>query len=214
VPEGRHEVRESRSMEGCGVNGKSWPIFSHLPTTLNRIAEGWRRLPKWDRWFSVPITFVFFALVGWVPNFYVWATEIPPFEQLQRSSGTIYFDEKRRSGYVTKLNTQKGVMAFACGISGLKTCVFAPYAHSLAEWQNRPATVWWFPRPNPYTEDKYAAQVEIDGVIVLSYQDSVRLLQGDKNFSGILTVIFFILPFFYWANQIRLNLKKEVTPHE
>ncbi len=211
APEGRHEVRELRSMEGCGVNGKSWPILTHLPTTLNRIAEGWRRFPKSDRYFRIPVSFAFVALLVWVPRIYVLATEIPPFEQLQRSSGEIYFEDAARAGWRTTLKTDQGTLSFSCWTGVGSTCIFSP---NLNEWQSRPATVWWFHSPNLYTGDQFAAQVEIDGVIVLSYQDSVRRLQIAKESAPVVIVIFLILPFFYWANQIRLNLKKEVTPHE
>ncbi|WP_149028956.1 hypothetical protein [Serpentinimonas barnesii] len=178
---------------------------------MNRIAEGWRRFPKSDRYFRIPVSFAFVALLVWVPRIYVLATEIPPFEQLQRSSGEIYFEDAARAGWRTTLKTDQGTLSFSCWTGVGSTCIFSP---NLNEWQSRPATVWWFHSPNLYTGDQFAAQVEIDGVIVLSYQDSVRRLQIAKESAPVVIVIFLILPFFYWANQIRLNLKKEVTPHE
>lgn len=184
--------------------------LSVIPTT---IVKGWRCLPRWDRWFAIPFMFVFFALVGWVPELYVRATEIPPFEELQRTSGIISFERAGRAGWGVKLNTDHGILAFSCWTGGRnKDCVHETQGHKIKELQNLPATVWWFPRPNPYTQDQFAAQIEIDGVIVQSYQESVERLSIAKSDIPAFMAFFIIFPFVYLGLRMRSCLKKGVIP--
>lgn len=172
--------------------------------------KAWRCLPKWDRWFAIPFIFVFFALVGWVPELYVRATEIPPFEQLHRTSGNILFESGGRGGWDTKLKTPQEIMALSCWTGGRGgSCIVAPPGHSLKEWQNRPATVWWFLRPNPYSRDQFAAQIEIDGVMVKSYQESVRELSISKNILPAFSVFYVVFPFVYLGLRMRSCLKQK-----
>jgi len=174
------------------------------------IVKGWCCLPRWDRWFAIPFMFVFFALIGWVPELYVRATEIPPFEQLQRTSGKIFFESGGRGGWVTKLKTDQGILSFSCWTGGRGSgCVDAPPGRSLKEWQNHPATVWWFLRPNPYTRDQFAAQIEIDGAIVLSYQDSARKLSISKDILPAFSVFYVVFPIMYLAIRMRSCLKQK-----
>jgi len=179
---------------------------------LGKITKGWRCLSKWDRWFAIPFMFVFFALIGWAPEFYVRTTEIPPFDQLQRSTGVIFFESGGRGGWITKLKADQGVLDFSCWAGGRGSgCISAPPGHSLKEWQNRPAKVWWFPRPNPYSRDRFAAQIEIDGVIVKSYQDSVRGLSISKNILPAFSVFYIVFPFAYLGLRMSSCLKKTQT---
>lgn len=175
-----------------------------------KILKGWRCLPRWDRWFAIPFIFVFFALVGWIPELYVRKTEIPPFEQLQRTSGNIFFESGGRGGWVTKLKTQQGILAFSCWTGGRGSgCLVAPPGRSLEEWQNRPATVWWFFRPNPYSRDRFAAQIEIDDVLVLSYQESVERLSISKRFLPAFSIFYIAFPFVYLGLRMRSCLKQK-----
>jgi len=177
---------------------------------LNKIVNGWRCLPRWDRWFAIPFSFVLFALVGWVPELYIRKTEIPPYDQLQRTSGIIFFESGGRGGWVTKLKTQQGILAFSCWSGGRGSgCVTAPPGHSLSEWQNRPATVWWFFRPNPYSRDRFAAQIEIDGVMVQSYQDSVKRLSISKSILPVFSIFYVVFPFLYLVFRMKSCLKQK-----
>jgi hypothetical protein len=154
--------------------------------------------------------FVLFALVGWIPDLYVRTTEIPPFEQLQRTSGKIFFESGGRGGWVTKLKTQQGILDFSCWSGGRGSgCVTAPPGHSLSEWQNHPATVWWFLRPNPYSRDQFAAQIEIDGMMVQTYQDSVRRLSISKRILPVFSVFYFVFPFLYLVFRMKSCLKQK-----
>lgn len=176
---------------------------------LGNITKGWRYLPKWERWFAIPFMFVFFAYAGWVQEFYVCTTEIPPFDQLQISEGRILFESGGRGGWVTKLDTGQDILAFSCWLGGRGSrCLAAPPGRSLEEWQNRPAKVWWFIRPNPYSGDMFAVQIEIDSVIVKSYQDSIDELSIAKKIYPAFAVFFFVFPFTYVGYRIRSCLKK------
>lgn len=191
---------------------KTWTNFQRQPPViLSKIINGWRCLPRWDRWFAIPFIFVLFALVGWVAELYVRTTEIPPFEQLQRTSGNIFFESGGRGGWVTKLKTQQGILAFSCWTGGRGSgCISAPPGHSLEEWQNRPATVWWFLRPNPYSRDQFAAQIQIDNVIVKPYEESVKGLSIAKETSNWFTPFWVGFPFAYLFFRI-WRLRKFVT---
>lgn len=171
--------------------------------------KAWRCLPRWDRWFAIPFMFVFFALVGWIPDIYVRATGMPPFEQLQRTSGVISFEKAGRSGWVTKLTSDQSVLRFSCLLGGRNVdCVSAPQGHK--ELQLRDATVWWFPRPNPYTQDRFAAQIEIDGVIVQSYEENVKRVSNAKETSYWSTSFWVGFPFAYLFFRI-WRLRKKVS---
>lgn len=161
----------------------------------------WKRFPVWDK-VAILIMLAIFALLTWIPGVYLRDTEIPPFEDLQKSSGIISFHKAGRSGWVPRLTRNKDVLTFSCWVGGRNAdCVHLK--DGIKNLQNKPATIWWFPRENHFTQKRFIAHAEISGAVVQSYSNSRERLAVGKKYSALMEL--FLLGFFIVYVGFRIN---------
>lgn len=161
----------------------------------------WKRFPVGDK-VAISIMLALFVLVAWIPGIYLRNTEIPPFEDLQKSSGIISFKKAGRSGWVTRLAGNNGVLTFSCWVGGRNAdCIHLK--EGIKNLQNKPATIWWFPRENYFTQERFIAQAEMGGVIIQSHINTLERVAAGKKVSALTDL--FLLAFFIVHVGLRIN---------
>lgn len=131
---------------------------------------------------------------------FVWSTSgfhmsVPSFDTLLATSGTIDFskDPLRRGGDFTTIKTQDGSeLSFSCegGRKSDRDCLLRS---EQAQWRGRSATVWWFPSTTSAGGKwRSLAQLEVDGQIVLSYDD-LRRAYEETNLVFATSVVLFVV---------------------
>lgn len=165
---GGHKARiEQRKLAAERVKNPSMP-----PVPLRYSAKDIRNI-RIGSLLLVPL-WVFMILI---PFGYEWWAEIPPFEQLQVTSGELtYQDLGKRGDRMTGIKSASGTDFFTCatGQYDHTDCVFP-----MAEYEKlagKPATVWWYEQPvYLFSTQKRLVRLVVDGEEKMSYERVVHL---------------------------------------
>lgn len=155
-------------------------------------------------WLMIPI----YIFLSAIPNYYTWAAEIPPIEELQVSEGQLLYKRVVKHGYKIGLKTPKGVKFFTCRTtaSGGHSCWTRKYRRS-DPLESKSTKVWWFEQSlYPFTVQNTVVQLAVEGEVKLSWEEvrqrGLRAKERSKRSAFILLVLCVLIVFFT-KSQIR-----------
>ena len=131
-----------------------------------------------------------------IPFSCTWWAEIPPFEQLQMTSGELtYQDVGKRGDRLTGIKSESSTIFFTCAEGKFfhPDCLFP-----MAEYEKlsgKPATVWWYEQPvYLFSTQKRLVRMVVAGEEKMSYEKTVRFTAIGAKWA--VRVIFVVLVLF------------------
>jgi hypothetical protein len=136
---------------------------------------------SWRFYTGLGVSLFVCSFFVWIPSIYTLNATIPPFEQLQKSKGTISFSDRGyRVGRRTILTKEDGeILVFLCRdyISEKGDCLTESSSGKEGEF-------WWYwLSTHPMDTNRRPVQISVEGELVLSYQKTVAVLQSAKSFA-------------------------------
>lgn len=208
--------------------------FAVLRFTVQQI-KARDRATLWEVFWAVVLVVLLFLFFREAP------TAIPPFEQLYVAEGPLRFDMKHgtRSGGggpliymgghwigcgkgwggpgICVLGTKMAKRIWEDGRLGFSMNDLDAMYNSQKEFvrmmEGRPAKVWWHEQPTVFgTSFLMVAQLEVQGVRVIDYQEQLRLRRdtqpGDETFFAIFRGFSLLLIAFVWYSKRRMAYQK------
>lgn len=141
----------------------------------------WERV-RWWAWVLIAVygvSYTYYAAINlhYLNNIRI---HIPPFEELQKTEGEVFFIRvggKGTSGYLTGLKTTQGVKLFTCAVGpgDGPGCV---YVTLVKELTGKPGTIWWYNmavgpdeiRPRPL-------RIDVSGKTIVSYEKNIWYIE-------------------------------------
>jgi hypothetical protein len=161
---------------------------------------------SWKFYIGLGVSLFVCTFFVWIPSRYTLNATIPPFEQLQKSKGTISFSDRGyRIGQRTILTKEDGeILVFSCRdyIGGKHDCLAVSRSGKKGEF-------WWYwLSTHPMETNRRPVQISVEGELVLNYQKTVTVLQSAKLFtlwvSSCMLVIFLgYNGYQYWKQRRR-----------
>ena len=141
-----------------------------------------------------------YIFIIFIPLAYTWFAEIPPFQQLQITSGELtYKDVGRRGDRLTGVKLDLDTIFFTCakGKFGAAPDCLSPYS-AYEELAGKPVTVWWFEQPvYLFVSQKRLVRLVVAGEERMSYEKTLMLTRHASDnalwFAGVLLILFVLI---------------------
>lgn len=195
---------ERLGLEEGGVNS---PEATVIQKATESIQSPWWKRVRWWAWVGVALIWAVYVWAGLIPLYYLKQIQVPPFEQLERTEGKVFFKHIRgkNGGYQLGLELPDGTKKlFTCSV-GFGTdfgCVSIVKAEQqfgrkfsrpetpgsvftkillFEELAGLSGTVWWYQMPSTIGHTRsYAVRVDIDGKQLRSRDEVVERLRHDN----------------------------------
>lgn len=161
----------------------------------------WKRV-RWWAWVGVALIWVAYVWAGLIPLYYLNRIQTPPFEQLQRTDGKVFFKHIRGKNGGDQIGLEmadgrKELFTCSVGFRVPPDCVLTV---KVKEFTGKPGRLLWYRmQDNIGHYRRYVMQVEIGGVVESPYERRLRFLgygldQAKKQF-GYMSFMFAFLTY-------------------